>query len=176
MPPLAGEELPDGTVERTVTVGLRPAQGGEGHEIVGVRLGRREVVRYEDKAPPRSRAAPRVCGVPDAGQTTTSSAAGAARITVTRDGETLWSLIAVRPAASSGAQGSGVELRGVSYRGRRVLRRAHVPILNVRYDGDACGPYRDWQNEEGRFKAQGAGARSRVPAVPEPRHDRARDR
>jgi hypothetical protein len=157
MPPLAGEELPDGTVERTLTVGLRPAQGGEGHEIVGVRLGRRDVVRYDDKAPPRSRAAPRACGVPDAGQTTMTAAAGAARITVTRDGETLWSLIAVRPAASSGSQGSGVELRGVAYRGRRVLRRAHVPILNVRYDGDACGPYRDWQNEEGRFTAQGSG-------------------
>jgi hypothetical protein len=157
MPPLAGEELPDGTIERTVTVGLRPADGGEGHEIVGVRLGRRDVVRYEAKAPPRSRAARRVCGVPDAGQTTTTAAAGAARITVTRDGETLWSLIAVRPAASSGSMGSGVELRAVSYRGRRVLRRAHVPILNVRYDGDACGPYRDWQNEEGRFKATGSG-------------------
>ena len=54
------------------------------------------------------------------------------------------------------APGGEVELRGVSYRGRCVLRRAHVPILNVRYDGDACGPYRDWQNEEGRFRAQGA--------------------
>jgi hypothetical protein len=156
MPPLAGEELPDGTVERTVTVGLRPVQNGDGHEIVGVHLGRREVIRYEAKAPPRSRAAARRCGVPDAGQTTTTGAAGAARITVTRGGETLWSLIAVRPAASSGAHGSAVELRAVSYRGKRVLRRAHVPILNVRYDGDPCGPYRDWQNEESRFKAQGA--------------------
>jgi hypothetical protein len=30
----------------------------------------------------------------------------------------------------------------VSYRGQRVLRRAHAPILNVRYDGNACGPFR----------------------------------
>jgi hypothetical protein len=25
----------------------------------------------------------------------------------------------------------------------------------VRYDGDACGPFRDWQNEEGKFHADG---------------------
>ena len=40
--------------------------------------------------------------------------------------------------------------------GKRVLRRANVPILNVRYDGDACGPYRDWQYEEGMIQATGA--------------------
>ena len=156
MPPLLHEELPDGTVERTLTVGLRPAGDGAVHEIVAVRLGRREVVRFDAGAPPGSRAARRVCGPPDAGQPTVMGRAGAARITVRRDGEVLWRLIAVRPAASSGKDGSALELRGVSYRGRRVLRRAHVPILNVRYDGDACGPYRDWQNEESRFQAQGA--------------------
>ncbi|CAA9466023.1 MAG: hypothetical protein AVDCRST_MAG65-292, partial [uncultured Solirubrobacteraceae bacterium] len=126
------------------------------HEIVGVHLGRREILRFPGGAPATARAARARCGLPDADQRTTTTRAGAARITVTRDGETLWRLIAVRPAASSGAQGSGVELRGVSYRGRRVLRRAHVPILNVRYDGNACGPFRDWQNEEGRFQAQGS--------------------
>jgi hypothetical protein len=31
-----------------------------------------------------------------------------------------------------------------------------VPILNVRYDGDACGPYRDWQWEEGMIQANGS--------------------
>ena len=159
MPPLVEDERPDGTVERTLTVGLRPAGGDGGdpaHEIVGVRLARREVVRFEGGAPPRSRAGLRVCGLPDANQPTVSDRAGAARITVTRDGEVLWRLIAVRPAASSGREGSAVELRGVQYRGTRVLRRAHVPILNVRYDGNACGPYRDWQNEESRFAAQGS--------------------
>jgi hypothetical protein len=62
----------------------------------------------------------------------------------------------VRPAGSSGIYGSGLELRGVSYRGKRVLYRAHVPILNVKYAGDACGPYRDWQDQEGRFSATGS--------------------
>ena len=54
-----------------------------------------------------------------------------------------------------GTSGSGVELRYVDYRGKRVLYQAHVPILNVRYDKDACGPYRDWQYEEGMIQAAG---------------------
>jgi hypothetical protein len=168
MPPLAGEELPDGRVVRTVTIGLRPVEGADGHEIVGVRLGSREVVRYEGKAPPTALVDARRCGVTDAGQPTVVARAGAARITISRDGERLWRLIAVRPAASSGAMGSGVELRGVAYRGKRVLRRAHVPILNVRYDNDACGPYRDWQNEESRFKAQGAAVAPGFRLCPQP--------
>jgi hypothetical protein len=48
-----------------------------------------------------------------------------------------------------------VELRFVDYRGKRLLYRAHVPILNVKYDGDACGPYRDRQDYEGMFQAIG---------------------
>jgi hypothetical protein len=54
MPPLVEEELPDGRVERTLTVGLRPTADDDGHEIVGVKLGRREVVRFEGNAPPTS--------------------------------------------------------------------------------------------------------------------------
>jgi hypothetical protein len=55
-----------------------------------------------------------------------------------------------------GLKGQGVhEIVGV-HLGRRVLTRAHVPILNVRYDRDACGPFRDWQNEESRFQIQGS--------------------
>jgi hypothetical protein len=168
MPPIAGTERPDGKVERILTVGLQPARGDEGHEIVGVHLGRQEVVRFDDGAPPTALAAAGRCGAPNANQPTVMNRAGAARVTVTRDGQTLWRLVAVRPAASSGAVGSGVELRGVSYRGKRVLRRAHVPILNVRYDGDACGPYRDWQNEESRFQAQGPAVAPGFRLCPQP--------
>ncbi|KAH6871252.1 copper amine oxidase [Thelonectria olida] len=67
-------------------------------------------------------------------------------------GTELWTLQAVRPAASSGHKGSGIELRHVKYKGKTVLYRAHVPILNVEYKpplAAGCGPYyRDWQNEE----------------------------
>ncbi len=168
MPPLAGIERPDGVVERTITVGLRPVGGGAGHEIVGVHLGRREVVRFDGGAPPTALAAASRCGAPSADQPTTMNRAGAALVTVKRDGEKLWRLVVVRPAASSGDVGSGVELRAVSYRGTRVLRRAHVPILNVRYDGNACGPYRDWQNEESRFKAHGEAVAPGFRLCPQP--------
>jgi hypothetical protein len=78
-------------------------------------------------------------------------------VTVTQGGQTLWTFLVVRPAGSSGTNGSGVELRYVNYRGKRVLYQAHVPILNVEYlaGTDYCGPtYRDWQNQEACFDAQ----------------------
>jgi hypothetical protein len=34
-----------------------------------------------------------------------------------------------------------------------VLKRAHVPILNVQYDPGGCGCYRDWAYQEVRFQA-----------------------
>jgi hypothetical protein len=40
-----------------------------------------------------------------------------------------------------------------------VLKQAHVPILNVQYDGDACGPFRDWLFDETCFQAEGADVR-----------------
>ena len=30
-----------------------------------------------------------------------------------------------------------------------------MPILNVKYDNDACGPYRDWQYDEHCFQCDG---------------------
>src|SRR2546422_7057666 len=78
-------------------------------------------------------------------------------VTVTQGGATIWTFIAVRPAASSGfpGKGSGIELRYVRYKGKMVLWRGHLPILNVEYDKQFCGPYRDWQNSEVCFKANG---------------------
>src|SRR5216684_4961123 len=46
MPPLIGESLPDGRVARTVAVGLMPRDGMQGHEIVGVNMSKRTVVRF----------------------------------------------------------------------------------------------------------------------------------
>jgi hypothetical protein len=74
--------------------------------------------------------------------------------------EMIWRFLVVRPSASSGTNGSGVELQDVDYRGTRVLRRAHTPILNVEYEAEGieinCGPvYRDWLNAESCFEAFG---------------------
>jgi hypothetical protein len=101
------------------------------HEIVGINLDERRVIRYEGNAPATGRADGSTCGVAlDAGQATVSNAAGQVWITVTQGSKTLWRFLAVRPAASSGTRGSGVELRYLDYKGKRVLYRAHVPILN----------------------------------------------
>src|SRR5262249_16549344 len=67
----------------------------------------------------------------------------------------VWRLQAIRPAASSGISGSGLEVRFCDYKGKRILYRGHMPILNVKYDGDACGPYRDWQFDEHCFQCDG---------------------
>ena len=157
MPPLANVVLADGSVERVVTVGLRTEGSPPAHRIVGVRTGDGEIF-----AEPEGAAAPpaRDCG-PDPGPGCGPRVGErVARLRVLRGNTALWDLVVVRPHASSGTNGSGVELRLVDYRGQRVLNRAHVPILNVRYHDDAgptaCGPtYRDWQNEEACFDAEG---------------------
>jgi hypothetical protein len=160
MPPLVETTLPDGTIERTVAVGLLPTgrRKTPQHEIVGVNMVRRRVERYEAGAPPTALATAGVCGVPNAaGQATTGQGvAGQAWVSVYQGSTLLWRFLVVRPSASSGTDGSAVELRYVDYRGKRVLYQAHVPILNVLYDGNKCGPYRDWQYEEGMIQATGA--------------------
>lgn len=76
-------------------------------------------------------------------------------ITVTRDGKEIWKFLVIRPGASSGARGSGIEIKYAEYKKKRVLNQGHVPIVNVRYDADKCGPYRDWQYRESMFEANG---------------------
>jgi len=159
MPPLVGQEQPDGTSQRVVAVGLLPREGMRGHEIVGVHLSTRGVLRFgaspRGRAPLMSAAHNPICGLPYAAQPTASHVPGSVWVTVTQGGSTVWRFLAVRPAASSGTNGSGIELKFVDYRGKRLLYHAHVPILNVKYDANACGPYRDWQNQESMIQASG---------------------
>lgn len=73
-------------------------------------------------------------------------------ITWPDDGEPIWELSVLPPRHSSGPNGSGVEIRDVYYRGRMVMKRGHVPILNVKYE-QGCNCFRDWQDSEVRFIA-----------------------
>ncbi|MEP7057166.1 MAG: hypothetical protein ABI809_05280 [Caldimonas sp.] len=158
IPALQLNELPDGRFERRIAVGLLPRGREAQHEIVAVDLARRTVVRFDDRVLPGAHPHDTgLCGVPhDANQATAGKGtAGQAWVTISQGGQTLWRFLVVRPAASSGTNGSAIELRYVDYKGKRVLYRAHVPILNVKYDADACGPYRDWQFQEGMIQAQG---------------------
>jgi hypothetical protein len=158
IPSLIEAQQPTGHTKRAVAVGLFSHEERTPIEILGVELGSNTLHRFDERAPPGSRPSNNsICGAPaGANQSTTSKGtAGQVWVTVTQGGTTLWRFLVVRPAASSGLRGSGVELRYVDYRGKRVLYRAHVPILNVRYDHDACGPYRDWQYQEGEIQAVG---------------------
>jgi hypothetical protein len=169
MPPLIDSELPDGRVERTVAVGLLPQSDELRHEIVGVNMIHRSVTRFPERAPARAVAAAAVCGIVDANQPTAARGTpGEFQVTITQGGSPLWSFLVVRPAASSGTNGSGVELRNVMYRGKRVLFQAHAPILNVQYDGNACGPFRDWQFQEGMIRADGTDVAPGIRRSPTP--------
>jgi hypothetical protein len=156
MPPLVNIDLPAGKVERTLTVGLMPKGGKAGNEVVGVNMIRESVSRYQGGAPPTSLAVDVNCGVPNAGQTSNGrGVAGQYQVTITRGADLLWDFLMIRPSASSGSNASGIELRNVRFRGKMVLSSANVPVLNVQYYRNLCGPYRDWSYQEGMFAANG---------------------
>jgi hypothetical protein len=154
MPPLANIADPDGNAERVVAVGLRSPAGE--HRIVGVRVLDGEILRAptgvpapstQDSGAPREAAAPAVAG------------ARQARVRVWRDDSVLWDFVVVRPSASSGTNGSGVELRTVDFEGARVLHRAHLPILSVAFGEEAVAAgceraYRHWGDQESAFDAE----------------------
>ncbi|MDQ6726521.1 MAG: hypothetical protein M3066_10210 [Actinomycetota bacterium] len=158
MPPLANRRDVDGNVDRVVAVGLRSAEGH--HRIVGVRTIDGEVIPEPEGVPGPSEDD---CGAPGVRAAPAVAGPRQARVRVWRGDDEVWSLLVVRPAASSGTNGSGVELRAVDYRGGRVLHRAHLPILNVEFgaEGVAAGvdpAYRLWAHEEGVFEATGEDA------------------
>ncbi len=68
------------------------------------------------------------------------------------EGAPLWEFCVVRPEDSSGPSGSGIEIRNAYYRGILVLKRGHVPILNVDYDDGGCGCFRDWLDSERSYR------------------------
>lgn len=144
--------------ERLVNVGVRNLETGE-NQIVGISFKNDSIVFYPDNAPPTARATPEACGVPNAGQGSTGRGlAGTLAVTAFETGNTnpVWEMTVLRPSASTGGEGSGIEIRDVKYRGKSVLKRAHLPVLNVKYV-NSCGPFRDWQYAEGYFQIPSSG-------------------
>jgi len=163
--PMPPTTILDGTIERLVNVGVR---GDSRNEIVGVSIRRGEVIRYEGNAPPQSRSIEGSCGPSSSGQSTTAqNTAGSATFTVNDQGTgaVLWEMLIVRPSASSGTRKSGIEVRDVKYRGKSVLKRGHVPVLNVQYNPATCGPYRDWQWQEDAFATPASGNTDVAPGI-----------
>ncbi|MEP7338982.1 MAG: hypothetical protein ABI977_14700, partial [Acidobacteriota bacterium] len=160
MPPLGSDLVGP---ERTLHVGMMTVNANTPNRIVGVNMISGAVTVFDNNAPPISRAAPEACGVPGAGQGTTSrNTPGQYNLTISAGGSPVWQMLIIRPSASSGTRASAIEIRDVYYLGKLVFKRAHVPILNVKYDNDACGPYRDWQWQEGMFVANGTDVASGI--------------
>lgn len=166
MPPLLRHELPDGRTQRVVTLGLYTPGGHPPHRLVGVNLHTGQVL---PQLPGFRRLGQLECGAPVAQDPQAKELPGKIRLKVSHRGAPTWDLVAVRPSASSGTNGSGTELGRVDYRGRRVLHQAHVPILNVRYPGGGCDPsYRDWQDDEAYFQADGTDVIPGIRLCPSP--------
>lgn len=156
MPPLVNGSLAAGKVDRTIAVGLRYKDDSNPPEIVGVNMIRQSITRFANNAPPASTSAITACAPNSANQSTTPrGTAGSFNVVISRAGTQIWNFIVIRPSASSGTRASGIEVQNVNYLGKRVLTRGHVPILNVQYDRNLCGPYRDWNYQEDNFTAVG---------------------
>jgi hypothetical protein len=82
-----------------------------------------------------------------------------------------WTFSFLRPcltrATTAGGRGGGIEVRNARFNGKEVFFKAHTPILTLKYQNDACGPFRDWQYEESPFQCSPTVAPERCngPAV-----------
>jgi hypothetical protein len=72
-------------------------------------------------------------------------------------GSPVWEMCLIPPSLSSGTNGSGIEIRKAQYNGHQVFKRAHAPILNVKYvPGSNCDCFRDWSDQETKFEVRDA--------------------
>lgn len=67
----------------------------------------------------------------------------------------VWDFCWQRLNASSLANGEGIRISAVKYKGVTVLKDGHIPVLNVQYNPGGCGVgancYRDWFDQEQAF-------------------------
>jgi subtilisin-like proprotein convertase family protein len=153
----------DGLGRRLINVGIMsPPTAGHPltkNEIVSVSIPTGEVVKYAGGAPETSRANLFACG-PGSSGCSASTATCAYYHVSWPAADPVWELNVRHPSCTSSVQGdgTGLELTDVYYRGRLILKRAEVPVLNVKYAGDSCGPFRDWLTSEDCFSAVGTDA------------------
>lgn len=161
MPPVIENRLANGTSYRIINIMVRAANSTSGGMFrYHVNMNKRTAVRIPPTAHIQGPSPPAWCRVLKKGSnlTETQQGAGAASVVISKGNEILWDLTVVRPTASSGKRGSGIDIRNVKYKGKKVLGQGHLPILNVLYkdNGTGCGPeFRDWQNWEYPFECEG---------------------
>jgi len=139
IPPVLTEESDDGTSQRVLRLVIT---SGNSSRIVHVNMNTRTVVTPNVARSSEKRAT--CAATADANAASNNRGLqGQGDFTISLGTQQLWTFTAIRPSSSSGRMGSGVELRNVKYKGKTVLYRAHVPILNVEYERQVsgCGPY-----------------------------------
>lgn len=158
------EAMPPVTVDdegrRLINVGVvTPGVRGpmvERNEVVSVHIPSGTIHRYASGAPDTSRALPLACGPPNTGCSADEGTCSVYQIQWPA-GNPVWKLNVRHPDCTQSvqSQGTGLELTNVYYQGRLILKRAEVPVLNVKYEADTCGPFRDWLDAEDCFWAPG---------------------
>lgn len=170
MPPVIAEAAPESIWERidpfpnfvpdhrlvSVLLHFRPGSGREGeigHFLIDMTDAR--VAGYGTAA---SDFFPAACGGPPTQGSCTSPGGTAWQALAWPASNPLWSMLVRRPSGSTGdgqSYGAGVEIADVFFNNRLVLKRGGMPVLNVFYNGNACGPYRDWLYSENCFECTG---------------------
>jgi subtilisin-like proprotein convertase family protein len=158
------EAMPPVTVDadgrRLINVGvMSPPENGytvERNEIVSVHIPSGTIVRHASGAPDTARALTLACGPASGGSCPATGTCSFYQI-VWPAADPVWKLNVRHPSCTQSvqSQGTGLEITDVFYRDRLVLKRGEVPVLNVLYDGNTCGPYRDWLYSEDCFQATG---------------------
>jgi hypothetical protein len=128
MPPVIPRGFPNGTSQRILNIAITSANASRSVYVnMNDRTAESPLEQGETilacNAPPPAAAPANARGVP-----------GTANLIISQGGKQLWTFEAIRPSASSGTKGSGIELRNVKYKGKSVLYQAHVPILNIQYE------------------------------------------
>lgn len=165
MPPVSVDD--EG--RRLVSVGVRSKPQGAGqplalNEIVSVHVPDGKIVHYAQSAPATSLAPLFACGPATSGcsYATAACQSGSPATDIYYHVEwpsasPLWKFDVRHPTCTDSVQssGTGLELTNVYYRDVLILQRAEMPVLNVKYANDSCGPYRDWLDSEDCFTAVG---------------------
>ena len=158
MPPIS----PGVRGRREINVGIaQPDAPGAAalprNEIVSVHIPSAEIRRHPGGAPETAKATAAVCGPAPQTACPPAQACGNPVQIDWPSANPIWSLKVRHPYCTRSTQldATGIELQDVTYRGKLVLRRAELPVLNVEYQADVCGPFRDWLWEEDCFQAVG---------------------
>ena len=157
MPPVLTNDFPNGTSHRILNIAINTPTSSK---VFYVNMNNNSVHSPTPEIPhvPFTGSTACVAPLPASGRVSGKGLPGAKKFVITQGLTQLWSFEVTRPSSSSGTKGSGVELRNVMYKGKLLLNRAHVPILNVEYEklSTGCGPhYRDWQYDEWPFRCSG---------------------